>query len=152
VPPEAVAQRERVLQAVLRHGDVIDHLWLDPKRLVRAEEGVVHKVAVVARHVGGRPDRIHDLQVGLCNEPEGPTALLGVDRRRTQGYGSGRRGRASEELPATETAHAGFPFPPAGCARLATNPCFGSVPLEAGIERRSSGFSVAPAIRRVVTE
>ncbi len=58
---------------------MIHHLRLDPKHFVGAEEGVVHKVAVVARDVCRRPDRGEDLQVGLCHESEGPTTLPGVD-------------------------------------------------------------------------
>ena len=75
VPSEAVAQRERVLHAVRRHGGPIDHLRFDLKVLVRAEERVVHKIAVVARDVGGRPDRIEDFQIGLRHEAEGLPAF-----------------------------------------------------------------------------
>jgi len=81
VPSEAIAQRERVLHAVRRHRNAIDHLGLDLLLLVRAEKGVVHKVAVVARNVGGRPDGIQGLQVGLRHEPEGPTTLLSAMTR-----------------------------------------------------------------------
>jgi len=94
VPSEAIAQRERVLHAVRRHRNAIDHLGLYLLLLVRAEKGVVHKVAVVARNVGGRPDGIQGLQVGLRHEPEGPTTLLSVDRW-----------RAAEDLSAIETVH-----------------------------------------------
>jgi hypothetical protein len=109
VPLESVAQREGVLHAVRRHGELIDHLRLDPLLLVRPEEGVIYEVAVVTRDVAGRPDGIQDLQVGLSHEPERPAALLGVDRRRPQRQGASRRGRASEQLPASETAHPQLP-------------------------------------------
>ena len=104
VPSQAVAQRERVLHAVRRHGGPIDHLRLDLKVLVRAEQGVVHEIAVVARDVGGRPDRIEDLQIGLRHEAKGLPALLGVDRRRAQRDGGGRA-RASDDLSATDAVH-----------------------------------------------
>ena len=108
VPSEAVAQRERVLHAVRRHGGPIDHLRFDLKVLVRAEERVVHKIAVVARDVGGRPDGIEDLQIGLRHEAEGLPALLGVDRRRAQRH-SGGRGRASDNLSTTDAIHPRIP-------------------------------------------
>jgi hypothetical protein len=56
-------------------------LRFDLKVLVRTEEGVIHKIVMVPRDVGGRPDRIEDLQIGLRHEAEGVPALLGVDRR-----------------------------------------------------------------------
>jgi hypothetical protein len=111
VPSQAVAQRERVLHAIRRHGRPIDHLRFDPMVLVRAEEGVVHKIAVVARDVGGRPDRIEDLQIGLRHEAQRLPVLLGVDRRRAQSHSDGR-GRASDDLSATDAAHARVPSLP----------------------------------------
>jgi hypothetical protein len=84
---------------------VIDHLGFDLQLLVGAEEGVVHQVPVVARDVGGRPDGIQHLQVGLCHEPQGPMALLSVDRWRTKGCGGGRRNRTAEHVSATEAIH-----------------------------------------------
>ena len=101
VPSQAVAQRERVLHAVWRHAGPIDHLRLDLRLLVRAEEGVVHKIAVVARDVGGRPDRIEDLQIGLRHEAKGLPVVLGLDRRRAQRTGGGRN-RASDDLSPTD--------------------------------------------------
>ena len=108
VPSEAVAQCERVLHAVRRHGGPIDHLRFDLRVLVRAEESVVHKIAVVTRDVGSRPDRIEDLQAGLRHEAEGLLALLGVDRRRAQRHRGGRRGGASDDLSATDAVHLEF--------------------------------------------
>jgi hypothetical protein len=32
------------------------------------KEGIVHQITMVARDVGGRPDGIEDLKIGLCNE------------------------------------------------------------------------------------
>ena len=79
------------------------------KLLVRAEQRVVHEIAVVARDVGGRPDRIEDLQIGLRHEAKGLPAVLGVDRRRAQRHGGSRRGRASDDLSATDAIHLHFP-------------------------------------------
>jgi hypothetical protein len=70
MPSQALAQCERVLHAVGRHGDPFDHLRLNLKVLVRAEKSVVHKITVVTRDVGGRPDRIEDFQIGLRHEAE----------------------------------------------------------------------------------
>src|SRR5271165_4323945 len=106
---EAVAQHEVVLHAVRRHGGPVDHLWFDLKVLVRAEEGVVHKIAVVARDVGGRPDGIEDLQVRLRHETEGLPFLLRSDRRRAQRRDGGGRSRALDDLSATDAAHHRLP-------------------------------------------
>src|SRR5262249_53200375 len=105
MPSEAVAQPERVLHAVRRHDDLIDHLRFDPKVLVRSEKGVVHKIAVVTRDVARRPNWIEDLQIGLRDGAEGLPVLLGVDRWRTQGHGGGRGSRASDDLSATDAVH-----------------------------------------------
>jgi hypothetical protein len=51
-----------------RHGGPIDHLRLDLEILVRAEQRVVDEVAVVARDVGGVPNRIKHLQIGFGDE------------------------------------------------------------------------------------
>jgi hypothetical protein len=71
MPAQAVTQRECVLHAIRRHGRSIDHLRFDLTVLVGAEECVVDEVSVVARDVGGVPDWIEDLQIGLGNEAEG---------------------------------------------------------------------------------
>jgi hypothetical protein len=79
VPSQAVAQRKRVLHAIWRHGGPIDHLRLNLKVLVRTEERVVHKIAVVPRDIGGRPHGIENFQIGVRHEAEGLPAILGVD-------------------------------------------------------------------------
>jgi hypothetical protein len=104
MPSQAVAQRECVLHAVGRHRGPIDHLRFDLQVLVCAEERVVHKIAVVARDVAGRPDGIEDLEIGLCDEAEG-LLVLGVDKGRAQCHGAGRRSRASDDLSATNAVH-----------------------------------------------
>src|SRR4029077_13051987 len=104
MPSQVVTQRERVLHAVWRHGGPSDHLRLYSKLLVRAEQGVVHEVTVVAGDVGGRPDRIDDLQIGLRHEAKGLAARLRGDRWRAQ-HCSGGRARAPNELSATNTLH-----------------------------------------------
>jgi hypothetical protein len=58
---------------------LIDHLRFDLEVLIRAEERVVHQKAMVARDVGGRPDGIEYLQIGLCHKDEGLLVLLGLD-------------------------------------------------------------------------
>jgi hypothetical protein len=109
VPPEAVTQREGVLHAVLGDGGSIDHLGLDSEILVGAEEGVVHEIAVVACDVGGRPDGIEDLQIGLGDETERRSALLGSDRRHTQRRCRGSSRSADNDLSATDAIHARSP-------------------------------------------
>jgi hypothetical protein len=79
VPAEAVAQRERVLHAVVGHARPLDHLRLDSKVLIGPEEGVVDEVAVIARDVGRLPDGIDGLQIRLGHEPEDRPALLSMD-------------------------------------------------------------------------
>jgi hypothetical protein len=82
MPSQAVAQRKRVLHAVGRHRDPIDHLRFDLQVLVCAEERIVHKIAVVACDVAARPDRIENLEIGLRREAQGLPVVLRVDRRR----------------------------------------------------------------------
>jgi hypothetical protein len=41
-----------------RYGRLIDHMRFNLVAFVRAEQRVVHDIAVVARDIGGRPDRI----------------------------------------------------------------------------------------------
>jgi hypothetical protein len=101
MPSESVAQRERVLHAFWRDARPIDHLRFNLRLLVRAEEGVIHKIAVVPGYVGGRPDRIEDLQIGLRHEAKRLLILLGLDRRCTQRTGRGRN-RASDDLSPTD--------------------------------------------------
>src|ERR1700730_11446567 len=101
MPFEPVAQYEGVGHAIRRHGRSIDHLRFDLTFLVGAEERVVDEIAVVARDVGGVPDWIEHLQIGLGDEVEGPGVLLGADRRRTQRRSRGGRRRASDYLSTT---------------------------------------------------
>ncbi len=63
VPQKSVAQRERVGETVGRDLPLLRHLRLDFALLVLCEQRVVDHVAVVADDVGGRPDRVEDLQV-----------------------------------------------------------------------------------------
>jgi hypothetical protein len=104
VPLEAVTQCEGVLHAIRRDGGPANHLRFDLKALVRAEQGIVNEVAVVARDVGGRPNRVEDFQIGVRHEAKGLTALLGVDGRRAQPQCCGS-GRASDNLSATDAVH-----------------------------------------------
>jgi hypothetical protein len=54
-------------------------LRFDLKSLVRAEQGIVHKIRVVAGDVRGGPDGIEDLQIGLGYKAEGLPIVLGMD-------------------------------------------------------------------------
>src|SRR5262249_11715902 len=95
VPFQPVAQGEGPHRLVGRHVVLFDHLRLDRVVLVHREQRVVDQVAVVARDVGRRPDRIKDRQVAVLHEaqdlalrPGGP----GVDRQPcTQNRAGGRR-------------------------------------------------------------
>src|SRR5262245_34751904 len=110
VPAEAVAQGEDVLHAVWRHAPLLDHLRLDPMLLVRAEEGVVHEIAVIARDVAGRPHGIQDLQVGLRREPEGASTPLGVEGGHSERQRWRSGGDASEDLSTTDGVHTRDPW------------------------------------------
>jgi hypothetical protein len=88
VPSEAVAQGEYIPQAIGRYLGSINHLRFNLMVGIGAEKGVVDKIAVVARDIGGRPDGIENLQVSLCNEAQCLLACLSTDRWSTQ------RGRA----------------------------------------------------------
>src|SRR5262249_41095012 len=105
VPSQAVAQCERVPHAIRRHSRSIDHLRLDLKVFVGAGEGVVNKIAVIARDVGGCPYRIEDLQVGLRHEAESLLFLLSADRGRTQGSKGDGRGGSANNLSAVYGPH-----------------------------------------------
>ena len=62
---QPVAQSERMRELV--GGDLVlaDHLRLDLALLVGGEQRVVDHVAVIADDVGGGPDRIEDLEIGV---------------------------------------------------------------------------------------
>src|SRR5271166_4386763 len=105
MPAKTIAQRECVLHGAGRDGGLRDHLRFDLRALVRTEQGVIDEVAVVARDIGGRPNGIDDLQVGLRHEPESLAIVLGADRRCTQRHSGGRRRGASEYLSATNAVH-----------------------------------------------
>src|SRR5438477_8242329 len=109
VPPETLAERERVCHAVCGHAHPIDHLRLDPKILVRAEKGVVHEVPVVTGDVSRRPDGVEDLEIGLRYEAESLTIRLTAHRGSTQRHGGGRRDRASHDLAPADVAHPQLP-------------------------------------------
>src|SRR5262249_40151460 len=70
--------------------------------------GVVHKIAVIASDVGGRPDRIEDLQIGVRHEAEGLPGFLGEDRRHTKRYNGGR---TTNHLSAANAAPPLIPLP-----------------------------------------
>ena len=85
VPGKAVAQREGVGELVGRDVVLVDHLRLDLALLVHGEERVVDHVAVVARDVGGGPDRIDDLDVGVHHRLEGGLRIRAAWQRKHGG-------------------------------------------------------------------
>ena len=102
VPEQAVAQAEGPHQAVGARRPVLDHLRADLESLVEGEQGVVHHVAVVAADVGGGPDRIEVLQVGVRDDSQRRFAGGGRGGGEKEDCG-GRRG------PAREMDHGGAP-------------------------------------------
>ena len=96
VPQEAIAQREGVLQGVVAHLPGVHHLRPDFQVFVQGEQHVVDHVTVVAGDVGGGPDGVDDLQIGVRDEFEG-AAVPGFLRHRV-------RREAETEAPC-ETGH-----------------------------------------------
>src|SRR5215212_6860231 len=109
VPAQAISQCETVLHPIRRHRRLINNMRFHLKMLVRAEKSVVDEIAVVARDVGGLPDRIQRLQLGVRHEAEGLSACLGVNGRAAQGDTDGRS-PASDHLSATNAGHARVPL------------------------------------------
>ena len=95
VPHEAVAQRERVRELVLADLVLVHHLRLDLALGVHGEERVVDHVAVIAHDVGGRPDRIDDLEIRVQDHAQ---RRLGADGRdaRERGERGGDRDESSK--------------------------------------------------------
>ena len=113
VPRKAVAQREGVLQGVVAHLPGVHHLRLDVQVLVQGEQHVVDHVTVVAGDVGGGPDGVNDLEVGVRDEFE-RAARFGVV---SQGSGeragteAGEQGNGEDSVPlAANLFQGGFPF------------------------------------------
>ncbi len=65
---EAVAQHEVIAELVRRFVELADHLRVRLELRVNREQRVEHHVAVIAGHIGRRPDRVEHLDVGLWNE------------------------------------------------------------------------------------
>ena len=76
---------------------LVDHLRLDRVVLVRREQRVVDEVAVVARDVGRRPDRIEDRQVAVLHELQD----LALGQRRPGSLPACRTGGDRREVPAS---------------------------------------------------
>ena len=98
VPFEAIAEREGPDRLVGRDLVLVDHLRLDGVALVGCEQRVVDQIAVVARDVGSRPDRIEDRQIAVLHELQ--DLALGQRRAGTCQHGAGgqRRESASHHL------------------------------------------------------
>src|SRR3954469_22422472 len=107
VPSKAVAQSKHVFHAIRRHSRPVDHLGFNLKVLVRPEEGIIDKIAVVAREVGSRPDGVEDLQTSLRDKSERPAIVLGVNRRGAQHRSRGRS-HATHGLSATDAGPHGL--------------------------------------------
>ena len=84
VPREAVTQREGVLQGVVAHLPGVHHLRLDFQVLVQREQNVVDHVSVIAGDVGGGPDGVDNLEVGVRDEFERAALLGGISRGMAQ--------------------------------------------------------------------
>ena len=67
---EPVAQREAVEELVRRDAEIADHLRMRLELRVERKQRVEHHVAVVARDVRCRPDRIEHMQIRLGDEPQ----------------------------------------------------------------------------------
>ena len=70
VERQAVAQRDRVDQAVVRHVDAFGHLRLHLEVRVDGEERVVDQVAGVADGVVGGGDRVDGVDVAVHPQPQ----------------------------------------------------------------------------------
>ena len=149
VPDQAVAQRESVGELVRALVVLLEHLRLDLALLVHGEERVVDHVAVVARDVGGGPDRIDDLDVGMHHRLQGSLGVAGADRR-------GQCRRRDCDLP-TET-HATPPT--VNVERMLSGGSPAAKPLwHAGLRGKwrqarqvSRRFAIIPATRRGMRE
>ncbi len=76
---ETVAQGEGPGELVVAHLPRVDHLRLDLEIAVQREQRVVDHVAVVADDVGGRPDRIEDLEIGVVDHSQSRLRLSTPD-------------------------------------------------------------------------
>jgi len=63
-----IAQFEAVGLFVRRDLVIADHLWPRYEFGIDREQSVEHHVAMIARDVGGRPDRVENSEIGLRNK------------------------------------------------------------------------------------
>jgi len=61
----------RVDQLIRRDAIITDHLWLRPEFGIERKERVEHHIAVIARHIGGRPHGVEDAQIVAHDEAQG---------------------------------------------------------------------------------
>ena len=92
-------------EAIGADAPVLDHLGLRFKVFVEGEEGVVDHVAVVAADIGGGPDGIEVLEVGMGHDPQHRLGAGG----RGKGSGGGDGGRQAQA-----SSHGGTPVTMAG--------------------------------------
>ena len=123
VEEQALAQGDRDAAAILLDRVALGHLRLGTEFGVRAVEGVVHHVAVVAGDVGRGPDRVEAGEVGLRHEFQHPAGRGLRDREARQRRGSRRRRRRSEQGSAMH-------------GHLPENACAAIVRMEVETERR----------------
>jgi hypothetical protein len=108
VEAQSVTQHESPGLAVGRGLPLVDHLRLGLEVLVHRKQRVVDHVAVIAADIGGGPDRIDVLQVGVRNDAQGraaglPEAGAGQERRRKRAADEG----TTREMHGTPPARTG---------------------------------------------
>jgi hypothetical protein len=90
---EPVAQLELIGQLVGRNAVIADHLRMRRKLGVDREQRIEHHVAVVARNVGGGPDRIQHPQIRLRDEAQSlRVGRAGIPAKAAAGQGRRRGG------------------------------------------------------------
>jgi hypothetical protein len=67
---EPVAQHEAVVEIVRRDLEPVDHLRVRLELRVDREQRVEDHIAVIARNIGRRPDRIEHLHIGLRDKSQ----------------------------------------------------------------------------------
>ena len=94
---QPVAQRDPHQLAVVLDRHAVGHLRRGHELTVQGEQRVEHHVAVIARHVGGGPDRIEHGQVRLRHELQHPRPL-----GRDDAGGCERGGTGGQQSPALD--------------------------------------------------
>jgi hypothetical protein len=90
VPFQPVAQSEGPGQLVVAQRPLVDHLRLDLAGGIGREQRIVDHVAVIARDVGGGPDRVEDLEIRMRHDPQRRLRLGRAGDAQRQRRGDGR--------------------------------------------------------------